>query len=93
MSEYLIEIVKDNEVTHVAIVDIKDRRKHSLTIASAAGYKHCTKFKSKSTAIKLAEKIDNARVVPSYGGYVNSTKSHVAPIQSKVNGTKPYRTM
>lgn len=93
MSEYLIEIVTNDNVTHVAVVDIKDRKKHSLIIASAAGYKHCTKFKSKPTAIKLAEKIDNARVVPSYGGYINSTKSSVAPIQSKVNGTKPYRTI
>lgn len=93
MPEYLIEVSANGEVTHVVNVDIKDRRKHSLSIASEAGYKHCTKFKSKPTAIKLAEKIPGALVVPSFGGYVSSTKSLVAPIQSKVNGTKPYRTM
>lgn len=93
MAEYIIEVMKDSEVTHVVLVNIKNRKEHSLTIASQAGYQNCTKFKSKPTALKLAEKIPNAKVVPSFGGYVYGTKSSVAPLQSKINGHKPYRTI
>ena len=85
MTEFLIEIVKDDEVTHVVNVNIKNRKESSLSIASESGYKYCTKFKNKATAEKVADQHKGSRVVPSYGGYVNSTKSAVAPINGKVN--------
>ena len=86
MTEYLIEVLNNNnEVTHVVNVNIKNRKEHSLSVASETGYKYCTKFKNKSTAESLSKKIENSRVVPSFGGYVNSQKSAVAPSQSKVN--------
>lgn len=93
MSEYLIEVQEYGEATHVVIVNIKNRKEHTLTVASADGYLHCTKFKNKGTATKLASKIPNAVVVPSYGGYVRSTKSSVAPLANKVNGSVPYRSI
>ena len=90
MTEYLIEIVADGEVTHVVNVDIKDRKKSTLSVASESGYKYCTKFKNKETATKVAKKHEGSRVVPSFGGYVNSQKSAVAPIGNKVNSKTAF---
>lgn len=86
MAEYLIEVSnKANEVTHVLNVNIKNRKEATLSIASAAGYQHCTKFKNKATAEGYAKRFEGAKVVPSYGGFVNSQKSAVAPVAGKVN--------
>jgi hypothetical protein len=85
MAEFLIEVLKGNEVTHVVNVNIKNRKEATLSVASESGYKYCTKFKNKETAKKVADKFEGARVVPSFGGYVNSQKSAVAPAQGKVN--------
>ena len=93
MSEYLIEVLRDGQVTHVVNVNIKNRKEATLSAATRAGYLHCTKFKVKGEAVKVAKKIDGAQVVPSYGGYVNSSKTSVAPIQSKVNKNPPYRSI
>ena len=93
MAEYLIEVLKDGEVTHVVNVNIRDRKQATLSIASAAGYHHCTKFKVEKHAQKVADKFPGSRVVPSYGGYINSTKTSVAPIANKVNASTPYRSM
>ena len=93
MAEYLIEIVQDTEVTHVVNVNIQNRKEATLSIASAAGYHHCTKFKVEKHALKVAAKFTGSRVVPSFGGYVNSTKSSVAPLANKVNGATPYRSI
>jgi hypothetical protein len=92
MNEYIIEVKKNNEVTHVVIM-LGDRKTPSLTIASASGYKYASKFKSKVRAQKVAERYEGATVVSSFGGYVNSSKSTVAPIASKVNGKSAYKTM
>ena len=93
MSEYLIEVLRDGQVTHVVNVNIKNRKEATLSLATQAGYQHCTKFKVKGEAEKVAKRIDGAQVVPSFGGYVNSSKSSVAPIQSKVNRKTPYRSI
>lgn len=90
MAEYLIEIVQDEEVTHVVNVNIKNRKESTLSVASASGYQYCTKFKNKETAEKVAKKHAGSRVVPSFGGYVNSTKSAVAPIGNKVNSKTAF---
>lgn len=91
MTEYLIEVVDaEQEVTHVLIVNIKNRKEWSLTSATKAGYEFCTKFKNKETAQKYANKINGARVVPSFGGYVNSTKSAVAEKGNKVNSKTAF---
>lgn len=91
MTEYLIEVLnKQNEVTHVVNVNIKNRKESSLSIASESGYKYCTKFKNKATAIKVADQYEGSRVVPSFGGFVNSTKSAVAPIGNKVNNKTAF---
>jgi preprotein translocase subunit SecD len=89
--EYLIEVKKGNEVTHVVNV-LKDKSV-SLSVASYSGYQYATKFKVKDRALKVAAKIEGAQVVHSFGGYVNSSKTSVAPIQSKVNGKSAYRSI
>ena len=89
--EYLIEIKKGNEVTHV--VNVLRDKTISLSVASHTGYQYATKFKVKERAAKIAAKIENAVVVHSFGGYVNSSKSSVAPIQSKVNSKSAYRSI
>ena len=93
MSEYLIEVLKDGDVTHVVGVDIKKRTSHHLYPATKQGYNDATKFKVKQRALDVAKKIPDARVVPSYGGYVESSKSSVAPIAGKVNKFGPYRSI
>lgn len=93
MTEYLIEVLRDDNVTHVVAVDIKNRTKHHLYPATESGYRDATKFKVKDRAIAVAKKIPGTRVVPSYGGYVESSKSSVAPIAGKVNKFSPYRSM
>lgn len=91
MNEYLIEVLKNNEVTHV--VTIQGDKSISLNVASETNYKYASKFKNKERAVKVAEKIDGARVVPSFGGYVNSTKTIVAPIRNKVNKSHFYKSI
>jgi hypothetical protein len=83
MSEYIVQIQKNNEVTHVVIM-ASDRKTPTLTIASQQGFHYASKFKSKERAQKIADKV-NGEVVPSFGGYVNSTKSSVGPKQGNVN--------
>lgn len=90
MSEYLIEVVQDGEVTHVVNVNIKNRKETTLSVATQSGYQYCTKFKNKETAHKVAEKINGARVVPSFGGFVNSQKSAVAEKGNKVNSKTAF---
>ena len=86
MAEYLIEVLnKANEVTHVVNVNIKNRKEATTSIASESGYKYCTKFKNKTTAQQYAKRFEGSRVVPSFGGFVNSQKSAVAPLAGKVN--------
>ena len=91
MSEYIVQVKKNNEVTHVVIM-AADRKTPTLTVASTEGFRYASKFKSKARAIKVAEKM-GGEVVPSFGGFVNSTKSTVAPIANKVNGRPAYRTI
>lgn len=79
MSEYLIE-VKQNGKMQVVVV-----QREAKTTTLTSDYKYGTKFKSKERAVAVAKKIPGANVVPSFGGYVNSTKSSVAPIGNKVN--------
>ena len=50
-----------------------------------------TVFKSKERATKIATKVGGV-VEPFYGKPVVSNKSFVAPKQSKVNHTSPYRS-
>ena len=89
--EYLIEIRINNEVTHVVNVE-KDKRINKM-VASATNYMYCSKFRVKERALKVAKNIPNAVVVPSFGGFVTSTKTSVAPIASKVNKPTPYRSI
>ena len=89
--EYLIEVKKGNDVTHV--VNVMRDKSVSLSVASQAGYQYATKFKVKERALSVAAKIPGAVVVHSFGGYVNSSKTSVAPIQSKVNGKSAYRSI
>lgn len=92
MAEYFIQIKKGNEVTHVVTM-AADRKTPTLAVATTEGFKYASKFKVKDRALKVASKIQGAEVVPSFGGFVNSTKSSVAPIQSKVNGHSAYKTI
>jgi hypothetical protein len=92
MNEYIVEIKKGSEVTHVVVMK-GDRKTPDLTVASATGYKYASKFKSKDRATKIAKKFEGGVVSPSFGGYVNSSKSTVAPIANKVNGAPAYRTI
>jgi hypothetical protein len=85
MTEYLIEVQQDGKATHVVNVNIKNRKETTLSVATTSGYQYCTKFKNKSTAEGYAKKIENAVVVPSFGGYVNSQKSAVGAKQGNVN--------
>lgn len=90
MAEYVIEVSnKDGEVTHLVVMN-GDRKTTSLTIASKSGYEFASKFKVKERAEKIAKKIEGAKAVLSFGGYVNSTKSAVAPINGKVNGKTAF---
>jgi hypothetical protein len=91
MSEYIIQVKKGSEVVSVVIMEA-DRKTPSLTAATKHGFHYASKFKNKVRAQKIADKV-KGEVVPSYGGYVNSTKSTVAPLANKVNDTKPYRTI
>ena len=90
-TEYIVQTKKGNEVTHVVVM-AADRKTPTLTVASKEGFKYASKFKNKERAEKIAKKVDG-EVVPSYGGYVNSTKTAVAPLANKVNRTTPYRTI
>lgn len=92
MSEYIVQIKKGNEVTHVVVM-AADRKTPTTTVASSEGFRYASKFKNKERAAKVAAKFQGGEVVSSYGGYVNSTKSCVAPIANKVNRTTPYRTI
>lgn len=87
MSEYLIEVNQNGRMNVVVV------QRAAKTTTLTSDYKYGTKFKVKTRAEDIAKKIPGACVVPSFGGYVNSTKSSVSPIQSKVNGSKPYRTI
>lgn len=93
MNEYIIEVCnKNGEVTHLVVM-LGDRKTPSLTIATPSGYRLASKFKVKERAKKVSDKFDGSRVVPSFGGYVNSTKTCVAPLKNKVNSAPAYRTI
>jgi hypothetical protein len=92
MSEYIVQVKKGSEVTHVVIM-AADRKTPTLSIASQQGFHYASKFKSKDRASKVAKRFEGGEVISSFGGFVNSTKSAVAPIQNKVNASKPYRTI
>lgn len=91
MNEYIVQVKKGNEVTHVVIM-AADRKTPTLTVASQQGFHYASKFKNKKRASDIAKRV-NGEVVSSYGGYVNSSKSTVAPIANKVNRLTPYHTI
>lgn len=76
-NEYIIEVQQQGEVTHFILVE----RSGSISrlTANPSGFMYCTKFKNKTRAEKVAMTIVGARVVPSFGGIVYSSKSSVSP--------------
>lgn len=82
MNEYII-IVADKMV----LVE-KDR-----SISKTTNFGFATKFKVKERAVKVANKIVGAEVVPSFGGFVYGTKRIVSPKQSPINKSQPYRSV
>jgi hypothetical protein len=82
MNEFII-VVGDKMV----LVE-KDR-----SISFTANFGFCTKFKVKDRAVRIANKIKDSKVVPSFGGFVYSSKYSVTPKQSPVNKSQPYRSI
>lgn len=89
--EYLIEITDGTNVTH--LVQVERDGVTSNVKATPSAYSFCTKFKVKSRAENVAKKIPNARVVPSFGGFVYGTKSNVAAKASPINRSSAYRSI
>lgn len=92
MNEYMIEVLTNNEVTHIVNRE-HSTKKISVVILTETNVKYSTKFRSRETAQKIAKNVNGARVVPYYGGIVNSSKTSVAPKDNKVNRSTPYRTI
>lgn len=86
---YAIEIFQNDQPT--GVVTIKQDK--TIDIIKLASYQFATIFKVRERAEKMAAKIPNAKVVPFFGGIVTSTKRVVAPPQSKINGSRPYRSI
>lgn len=87
-AEYIVQVKKGNEVESVVIM-AADRKTPTLTAATERGFHFASKFKSKDRAQAVAKKV-NGEVVSSWGGFVSSTKSAVAPINNKVNSKTAF---
>lgn len=82
MNEYII-VVGDK----MATVE-KDGR---ISLTKSFGF--ATKFKVKQRALKVVSQVEGGKVVPSFGGFVHSTKNSVTPKQSPINKSQPYRSV
>lgn len=91
MVEYIIEIVEGGEVA--ALIHTERDGSLTRTKPSFDGYSHCKKYRIKERAEKVASKILNAVVSPTYGGYQYGTKRTVAPKQSKINRHSAYKSI
>ena len=91
MNEYIIEIMSGDAVAALLHIE-RDGRKSRLS-ATATNYMYVRKFRSRDAAVRAAAGTSEARIVPSYGGYIAGTKRTVAPVQPKRNKSSPYRTI
>ena len=91
MIEYVIELLESGQV--IALLHTERDGSHTKTRPTVDGYAHVSKYRVKARATKVADNYHNARVVPTFGGYVYGSKSTVMPLQSKVNRRSAYRSM
>lgn len=62
-------------------------------ISLTTNFGFATKFKVKERALKVVSNIKGGEVVPSFGGFITSSKNSVVPKQSPVNKSQPYRSV
>jgi len=55
----------------------------SLCIASPSSFHHCSKWKVKARAEKALKKVPGGKLIQTFGGYVSSNKTSVAPLPEK----------
>jgi hypothetical protein len=96
--EYVVEQIDTNGDV-VSIFNKERNGQISRMSPTENGYKYVSKFLSRENVEKFAKTVQqqrpnvNIRVSELFGFVVVSTKTHVAPKQSKVNDKSPYKTI